>query len=232
MLSFSTNWVYPNILPNKFTVAHWYEFIVRNERLKISFEHSFFIAVAVATFATMLGIITARWIAYHKRKNLLLTLAYMPFALSPVIFALCLKYYFLKAGLAGNMTGVMLAQLFIAFPYSIIFFTSFWNNNIKNYQLVSTSLGCSNYSTYTKIIFPLAKQFLIACFFQCFIISWFEYGLTSVIGFGKVETLTINVFQFIKEANLFYAALSSCLLLLPPILLLWLNKKFILQQSR
>ena len=232
MLSFSLNWVYPFILPEQFSTNNWYEFLFRNSRLKQSFINSFFIAVAVSFFATSTGFVTAKWIAYHKRKNLLLTLSYLPFALSPVIFAVCLKYYFLKAGLAGNLAGVILAQLIITFPYSIIFFTSFWNKTIKNYEDVSSTLGCSHFLAFKKIILPQAKQFLITCFFQCFIISWFEYGLTTVIGYGKVETLTINVFQFIKESNTYYASLSSCLLILPPILLLWFNKKFILKQSR
>ena len=232
MLSFANNWVYPFILPKQFTTNNWYEFLFRNSRLKQSFVHSFFIAITVSFFATATGFVTAKWIAYHKRKNLLLALAYLPFALSPVIFAVCLKYYFLKAGLAGNLWGVILAQLIITFPYSIIFFTSFWNRSIKNYEDVSATLGSNIFLTFIKVILPQAKQFLITCFFQCFIISWFEYGLTTVIGYGKVETLTINVFQFIKESNTYYASLSSCLLILPPVLLLWFNKKFILQQSR
>jgi putative spermidine/putrescine transport system permease protein len=232
MLSFSIFWMYPNILPQHFTTDHWASFLFRNDGLQHSFFISILIAICVSLFATTAGFITAKWIAYHKRKNLLLTITYLPFALSPVIFAVCLKYYFLKAGLAGNFGGIIIAQLIIAFPYSTIFFTSFWNNNIHNYENVSASLGSTELYTFKKIIFPLAKQFLLTCFFQCFLISWFEYGLTNVIGYGKVQTLTLKVYQFISESNIYYAALSSCLLILPPIILLWINKKFILQQSR
>lgn len=232
LLSFSLHWTFPNLLPKNFTTEHWNEFLFNNKGVQQSFINSFTIALFVAAAATFLGFISSRWIAYHKRKNLLLTLTYFPFALSPVIFAICLKFYFLKAGLAGNIEGVILAQLIITFPYSTIFFTSFWNRSIKNFQSLAYTLGSSEMYSYQKIIFPLAKTFLLTCFFQCFIISWFEYGLTNIIGYGKVQTLTIKVFQFIGEANIFYAALSSCLLILPPIILLWLNKKFVLHQSR
>lgn len=232
LLSFGLNWTYPNILPQKFTLIHWNEFLFRNSGLHQSFLTSLAIALFVAFTATLLGFISSRWIAYHKRKNLLLTLTYFPFALSPVIFSLCLKFYFLKAGLAGNIPGVLLAQLIITFPYSTIFFISFWNNTIKNYSYLGSTLGAGVMYNYKKIILPLSKSFLLTCFFQCFIISWFEYGLTNVIGYGKVQTLTIRVFQFIGEANIFYAALSSCLLILPPVILLWMNKKFIVYQRR
>ena len=232
LLSFSLNWSYPGILPKTFTLVHWDEFLFRSNGFAISALNSFGIALFVASLATCLGFISSRWIAYHKRKNLLLTLTYFPFALSPVIFSLCLKYYFLSAGLAGNIEGVILAQLIITFPYSTIFFISFWNNTIKNYQSLAFTLGSKEIYTYRKLILPLAKSFLLTCFFQCFIISWFEYGLTTVIGYGKVQTLTIKVFQFIGEANIYYAALCSCLLILPPVILLWLNKKFVIYQNR
>lgn len=231
-LSFAFSWTFPNILPRYFTLSHWEEFLFRNNNLQQSFFNSFIISLVVALTATLLGFICSRWVAYHKRKNLLLILTYFPFALSPVIFAICLKFYFLKTGLAGNLQGIILAQLIITYPYATIFFISFWNNMIKNYQNLAYTLGSNSLFTYRKIIFPLAKSFLLTCFFQCFIISWFEYGLTNIIGYGKVQTLTMKVFQFIGEANIYYAALSSCLLILPPVILLWLNKKFLVYQNK
>lgn len=232
MLSTAKAWPYPKVFPVDFTLAHWKEFIFNSNNLYGSLLNSLCIALVVSTAATSLGFFSSKWIADHRRKNLWLALTYFPFALSPVIFAVCLKFYFLKAGLAGNIYGVIVGQLIITFPYSTIFFVSFWNRSIKNYSLLASTLGTSAYNILKKIILPLAKPFLLTCFFQCFIISWFEYGLTSVIGYGKVQTLTIQVFQFIGEANTYYAALASCLLILPPVILLWLNKKFIILQPR
>ena len=93
-------------------------------------------------------------------------------------------------------------------------------------QLVAT-LGGNTWQTYTRVLLPMAKGALLVCFFQTFLISWFEYGLTRLIGVGKVQTLTLKVFQYVNEANIFYAALASILLAMPPILLLWINKKFV-----
>lgn len=231
-LSVSINYTFPNLLPQHFTLQHWADFLFDNDGLQQSFFNSFSIALLVGSIATFLGFISSKWIANHQRKYLWLTLTYFPFALSPVIFAVCLKFYFLKAGLAGNIIGVIIAQLMIAFPYATIFFTSFWNNTIKNYQNIASTLGSNSVLIYRKIIFPLAKSLLLVCFFQCFLMSWFEYGLSSIIGYGKVPTLTIKVFQFIGEANIFYAALSSCLLIVPPIVLLWINKKLVVNQNR
>lgn len=231
-LSFSKGWRYPSIFPETFTLENWSYLFSSGGNIGKSFIISLIIALAVASFATLFGFITSKYIAYHPYRKQLIMLTYFPFALSPVIFALCLKYYFIKMSLTGNLQGIIVAQLIIAFPYSVIFFVGFWNQGIKQFQDLVSTLGGTNAYAFRKIVMPIAKSLILICFFQCFLISWFEFGLTSVIGYGKVETLTIKVFQFISEANIFYAALSCCLLILPPVILLWFNKKFIIQQAK
>jgi putative spermidine/putrescine transport system permease protein len=46
---------------------------------------------------------------------------------------------------------------------------------------------------------------------------------------GKVETLTILVYRYISEANPYLAALAGLLLLIPPLVLLFVNRSFFIQ---
>ena len=57
-----------------------------------------------------------------------------------------------------------------------------------------------------------------------------RYGITQLIGIGKVDTLTIRVMQFVREANPYLAAVTSCLMIAPPLLLLAINKKAFLKK--
>ncbi len=230
ILSFTANWRFPDLFPKSLTTSNWTDLLTGNSNTQ-SLLLSLAIAISIAILATMAGFVTSQWIAYHPNKKQLLLLTYLPFVVSPVILAVCLKFYFIKMNLAGTVAGVVLAQLIIAFPYSTIFFTGFWNRRIQQYQSLVSTLGGSSAFAFRKVILPMAKPMLLVCFFQTFLISWFEYGLTSVIGYGKVQTLTIKVYQFVTEANIFYAALSCCLLILPPVIFLWLNKKFIFRQG-
>jgi len=231
-LSVSRNWIFPAVLPQQFSINNWVDAFAPGSGIAHSFFLTLCLSLSVAALATVAGFFCSKLIAYHKNKNALLLLAYLPFVLSPVIFAVCLRFYFIKLTLTGTFGGVMLAHLIIAFPYSVIFFTGFWNQQIKQYEMVVQTLGGSAGDAFRTLIVPAAKTMLLVCFFQCFLIVWFEYGLTSVIGYGKVQTLTIKVYQFLTEANLFYAALSSCLLVLPPVLLLWLNKQIIFRTGK
>ena len=150
--------------------------------------------------------------------------------MTPVVLAACLQYFFISAGLSGTIPGVILGQLFITFPYGIILFSSHWNVQMKELEGVAITLGSNQFNLYKRVLIPASKDILVIVFFQTFLISWFEYGLTSVLGVGKVSTLTVMVFQFIYEANIAFAALCSCALIFPPLILLWFNRKFVFNQ--
>jgi putative spermidine/putrescine transport system permease protein len=157
-------------------------------------------------------------------------LSYFPFVLSPVIYAAVLYNYFIRLGLSGNILGVILGQLLIAYPYAVILFNGFWNNRMQDIEKLVQTLGGNRWQTYKRVLLPMAQGFLLVCFFQTFLISWFEYGLTTIIGVGKVQTLTLKVFQYINAANFYNAALCSSLLVIPPIILLYINKRYLFQR--
>lgn len=227
ILSIGRNWMYPNILPIKWTFENWRILLTANNDLSKSLILSLSISLSIATFITFLSFITSKQIAFSRYRNQWLLLAYCPYVFAPVILAACMQFFFLKFGLSGSVYGVLIAQILITYPFGVILFTGFWNHQMRAMEQLVMNLGGSTLQTYIKVLLPIAKGSLLLCFFQTFLISWFEYGLTVIIGVGKVQTLPVKVFQYINEANVFYAALASCLLVFPPLLLLWLNKQFI-----
>lgn len=227
LLSLASEWRFPQLWPAYFGLRNWEQVMTSETGLIHSFTISVAISLSVATVSTLSGFLISRTVAYHPQKNTLTLLTYFPYILAPVVFAACLSFFFLKIGLFGSPTGVMLAQFMIAFPYALIFFNSFWNERIKSLEELVLTLGGNRRQAFFKVLLPMARGLLLICFFQTFLISWFEYGLTSIIGVGKVQTLTIKVFLFIKEANFYYGALSCCLLIFPPVVLLYLNKKYV-----
>lgn len=227
LLSMSSGWRFPAVLPSHFGLHNWRQLLHSETGLLQSFFSSLLISFSVAVSSTLMGFLISRSVFFHRKRRLFTLLTYFPYVLAPVVFGACLNYFFLKTGLSGSLYGVMTAQFFIAFPYALIFFSSFWNQKIKNYEQLVATLGGSPTQAFIKVLFPLAKGLLLICFFQTFLISWFEYGLTSIIGLGKVQTLTVKVFLFIKEADFFYGALACCLLIFPPVVLLYINKRYV-----
>jgi putative spermidine/putrescine transport system permease protein len=229
--SLALNYRFPLLLPDGWTGAYWQQIFQNNNSIGSSVLTSFGISTITATLATSVGFMVSKTIAYHPKRRIFQILAYLPYAFSPVVYAYCLNFFFNKANLTGNTEGVILAQFVITFPFAVILFLNHWTTELQNMAQLTYTLGGSIWQAYKRVLLPMSKPILMLCFFQTFLISWFEYGLTSVIGLGKVPTLTIKVYQFIGESNVYFAALASCVLVFPPLVLLWINRKFVFKQA-
>ncbi len=227
MLSFTDEYRFPQLIPVSFNCKGWGAALFNNTGIVHGLFISLVIGYCEAMAATLLGFFISRVIAYHKRRNLLLFACYFPLALSPVILALLVNYYFIRIGLSGTIVGIICAQLLITLPFGVLLLNSFWNESIKSLEGISGTLGASSQQTLIKVLIPVARPQLIICFIQSFLISWFDYGLTTIIGAGRIKTLTLKVYQYINEADVYYAAISCCIIVLPIVILLWINKKFI-----
>lgn len=227
LLSFGRNWPYPELLPQSLDFQNWNMLQTSDSGLLETFFLSLFVSLVVATLTTTLAFVTSKNIAASKYRNKLMLLAYIPYVLSPVILAATLQFYFIYIDLSGSVGGVLLAQFFITYPFAVIILNNFWNQRTRAIEELSKTLGSSNWQTFKNVLLPISKNALLLCFFQTFLVSWFEFGLTNLIGVGSVQTLTVRVFSFVNEANIFYAALASCLLIFPPMVLIWINKRYI-----
>lgn len=227
MFSLGRRWPYPALLPQEWTPDNWLAISGIHGGLGESLLLSLSLSISIAALSTAASFWVSKQVAGHRRRGQLLALAYLPYVFAPVVLAACLQYFFIRSGLSGRVMGVGIAQVFITFPYGLIFFNSFWTERMFSFEQLISTLGGNTWQAYTRVLFPMAKGAIMTCFFQIFLISWFEYGLTALVGVGKVQTLTLKVFQYVNEANMFFAALASCLLVFPPLLLLWLNKRFV-----
>ncbi len=227
VLSTAAEWRYPALWPQRVSFDLWTRMLTGSGALVESFLLSTGISLIVALVSTLAGYITGKYIAYHRHRRVLLFLAYVPFIMSPVILGTCLMYLYIKTNLTGNALGVIVSQTMFAYGFSIVFFSAFWTHTTKALEDLVYTLGGTVRQAYERVLLPISRSALLVCFFQTFLISWFQYGLTILIGSGKVQTLPVKVYEYIGEANMYYAALASCLLIIPPALLLLINKRFV-----
>ncbi|MBK8967304.1 MAG: ABC transporter permease [Lewinellaceae bacterium] len=225
LLSLAMQWRFPLLLPEGLSLEHW-QLAWRIGGLADSLGLSAVCAAVVALSSTALGFRMAHAIAAHHRRRLLVAIAYLPYAFSPVIYAFCLQFFFLKTNLAGTLAGVLLGQFLLVFPFSVILFVNHWTPRLRNMEALVYTLGGSAGAAWRRVLLPVSRPALLNGLFQTFLLAWFEYGLTTVLGQGRVPTLPVRVYQYIGEANPYFAALGSTLLIWPPLLLLWLNYRY------
>lgn len=231
LLSLAGNWRYPKLLPETLTTENWQFALTSGSGIGGSLWLSVLLSTGVALFVTTGGFVLGKIIAAHTQRALFQIIAYLPYAFSPVIYAYCLQFFFLKADLSGAFAGVLLAQILLLLPFSILLFTSHWDDRLSAMEQLTLTLGGSRRDAWRRVLIPVSRQALLTAFFQSFLLSWFDYGLTSVIGLGQVPTLSVLVWQFIGETNPYFAAIGSCLLIFPPVILLFINKKIVLRET-
>ncbi|MEZ4774488.1 MAG: ABC transporter permease [Bacteroidia bacterium] len=221
-------WTFPEIAGKGFYAGYWRDFFTGENNLYLSAGLSLFLAGSIAATATFLGF----FISYYlSRQPGILKLAYFPYLIAPVVFGTMLQYYFVRMNLTGTVRGVMIAQFLFIFPYSVLLFSTFWNDRVRQTAFQATTLGASPDQVFLSVLLPMARPWFFLCFAQCFLISWFEYGITQLIGVGKIETLTIKTMFFVKEANPHLAALSACLMVLPMVFLLVIQRNLFLART-
>jgi putative spermidine/putrescine transport system permease protein len=229
-LSLAQGWWYPRLWPEQWTLSFWYNNSGSTTWL-LYLGNSFLLAVLTATLSTALGFYTAKHISLHPARRWWLWLSYLPYAFSPVIYAHTLKFYFNVSGWSGTFTGVAIAHVLLCYPFAVLLFFNHFDQRMRAMEQLTYTLGGTAGQAFWRVLVPVSKLALLTCFFQTFLISWFEYGLCSVIGQGQVRTLTVAVYQYIGEASEQVAALASCWVCLPPLLLLWANQRFVFQQQ-
>lgn len=224
VLSAVRNWRFPHLLPTAWQPGRWHHFLV-SSAIMDSIWLSVVISLLVTLVATPLGFLAARFVAYHPRREQLLITAYAPYVFSPVILATVLLYVYLKLDWVGSIGGVLAVQIMFASGFALLFFVPFWNERKRQLESLVYTLGGSKRQAFTHVLLPLFREPLLICAFQTFLISWTQYGTTLLIGAGKIQTLPLKVYDFVYEANPQYAAMAATLLIVPPALLIWFNRK-------
>ncbi len=227
-LSLQSSWRFPALLQAP-DWRHWSQTLGGQNALLDSLLLSFGLSASVAALAGLSGFGASALVSGSSSRRWL-SASYFPYLIAPVIFAAMLQYYFVRAGLSGSLRGVVLAQLLFVFPYAVLFYSGFWTPRVRKLMAQARTLGAGRAAVLRRILWPMSRPWIAMGLYQCFLLSWFEYGLTRLIGVGKVPTLTIQTLYYVQEGNPHLAAVASLLMVLPTTALLLLNRQVLFRR--
>ncbi|AWM35326.1 ABC transporter permease [Hymenobacter nivis] len=230
LLAVAPAWRFPAVLPAVYSLRALRDLLAADNELLAGLGRSVLLASVVAVTATASGFWLARAITRAARPGRWEALSYLPYALPPVLLAVLIQPFIIRLHLSGSLGGV-LGLLLIAVPFATLLLRSFWTRQATEYEQLARTLGCTPRQALWQVLLPLAGPLLRTALFQTFLLAWFDFGLTNLLSVGKVRTLTVQVFAYVGEANAQLAAVASLLLLLPPVLLLWVNKSALLRKA-
>lgn len=197
---------------------------------------AFWLTVTAMIFSvalnTVFGIVAAYLLSkfYFPGRGMIAALIDIPFSISPVIAGLIFILTFGNVGWMGDflkahemkivfaVPGVILATIFVTFPYVFRELFSVMNAQGKEEEEAAALMGANGFIIFWRITFPHIKWALMYGVILCAARAMGEFGAVSVISGhlrGKTNTLPLHVEILYNEFNTTAAfAVSSILVMM------------------
>ena len=159
-------------------------------------------------------------------KSIFKSILSLPMALPEIVVGIALLMLFGDNLLGGTLeklginiifttTGIIIAQIFVAFPYAVRILYSTFNYVNPRYEFVSRSLGYSELETFQEITLPLAKNGIFASSVVTLARCIGTFAAVLFVGGGtfmKTETLSIALYLNMSFGNVNMAITAGIVL--------------------
>jgi N,N'-diacetylchitobiose transport system permease protein len=165
-----------NLVPLHFTLSHFGDAVGKQGFLTY-LRNSVFVtlgALALSMVSGLLAAIPLSRLRFRGRKGFLLLILIAQLA---PFEALLVPYYLFmrKFGLDSSLTGVLLIYFVTTLPFTVWTLRGFINGIPVDLEEAAMVDGCSRWTAFWRVIFPLLGPGLVATSIFGFITAWNEY---------------------------------------------------------
>lgn len=201
----------------------WYRLLINNDSLLQAAQHSLTMAVFSATFATMIGSLTAVALyRYRFRGKPFVGGMLFVVMMSPdIVMAISLLVLFMLLGISLGFWSLLFSHITFCLPFVVVTVYS----RLKGFDVrmleAARDLGASEVIILRKIILPLAMPAMAASWLLSFTLSMDDVVVSSFVTGPAYEILPLKIYSMVKvgvspEVN----ALATILLILSLVLVL------------
>jgi ABC-type spermidine/putrescine transport system permease subunit II len=173
------------------------------------------LGLAVAALATLLGLGAAvamvRFLSVGKGP--IRALALSPLIAPVIVTAIGLFDIMTRLDLVGTFPGLLLSHTVLALPFPVFILESALMAVDPNLEDAAVSLGASRLRAFWKVTVPLILPSLLGAALFAFLASWDEVVIVLFVGGALLQTLPVQMFQFLTtEVRPTIAAASTMLI--------------------
>ena len=227
--AFVTNWTYPNLYPDGWTL-NWWSRILENSSLASAIRNSLIIT-PIVVILSMIICLPAAYAAgrlnYVGRKTFLIGMfAANSFPKIGLFASIATLYYALN--LMGTVVGVVIVQIL----GTIIFMTwipaAAFAAVPRNLEEAARDAGASKLRVFRTITLRLAMPGILVAIVMSFLSSFDEAQGTYLVGAPEIYTMPTEMYSLVQNYPIQVAAVFSLLLAIPSLLLIGLARKHII----
>ncbi|MEA1985648.1 MAG: ABC transporter permease [Euryarchaeota archaeon] len=164
----------------------------------------------------------------------------LPIAFPELVLGLALLLLFGQTFIGGTLealgiqivftkTGIVVAQIFTAFPYAVRIIYSTFKDIDPRYEFVSRSLGYGDFETFRKVTLPLARTGLFASTIIAFARCIGAFGAVLILAGGSymnTDVLPISLYLNLSYGNLPMAITNGIVLVVISFVAIFTLEKF------
>ena len=182
----------------------WYSLLMNNDSLLQAAQHSLTMAVFSATFATLIGSLTAVALyRYRFRGKPFVSGMLFVVMMSPdIVMAISLLVLFMLLGIQLGFWSLLFSHITFCLPFVVVTVYS----RLKGFDVrmleAAKDLGASEFTILRKIIFPLSLPGVISGITMVFVPALTTFVISNLLGGSKI-LLIGNVIEqeFTKGSN-------------------------------
>lgn len=199
--SFSTRWL-RSWLPDGWTTrwygAAWAEFQL-GDVLTVTFQ----IVFLVVFLSGLIGVPAAYALARRDfpGKKLVMLLFLLPLLVPPITFGIPLATVLYRTGLAGSMSGVVLANLVPTVPFVILVMIPFIEQIDTKIEAAARVFGANTFRLFIHVLLPLLMPGILAALLLVLVRTIAMFELTFLTAGPTSQTLVVALYYAVFAAG-------------------------------
>ncbi|MCL2373800.1 MAG: ABC transporter permease [Treponema sp.] len=209
----------------------WYQRLLTERQLWLSFWNSIFIALTSATAATVIGTIGAIGVAWYRfrLRGYVKTISFLPMVLPDIILGVSLAIFFAGVGIPLGLTTVFIAHTTFNLPFVFLLVTARLDEFDFSIIEAAHDLGATERQTLFKITLPFCMPGILAGFLTAITLSLEDFVVTFFVAGPGASTLPIFIFSAITRRGGITPMVSalSVVMIIGTVILAILLRKFL-----
>lgn len=200
--SFGTRW-FDTWLPSGYT-AGWYSQAWSDFDLLPVLITTLEVAALVVVVSLLVGVPASYVLARRAfpGKRLVYFLFLLPVMMPPITYGIPLATLLYRLGLAGNVSGVVLANLVPCIPFVVLTMTPFIEQIDPTIEAAARMSGARTFSVFTRILAPLLLPGILAAAILVLVRTVGMFELTFLTAGPDSTTLVVALFNSMNAAGI------------------------------
>ncbi|MDR0912889.1 MAG: ABC transporter permease [Methanobrevibacter sp.] len=214
-----------------------------SEEMRFAIQLTLYTSIIAAILVMIFSIPIAYTLSRYEfpLKSIFKIILDLPMAFPEIVVGIALLMFlgangignfleFLGISLVFNETGIIIAQFFVTFPYTVKIIYSSFEGIDTRYEFVSRSLGYSEIKTFLNITLPMAKNGLFAGSIISLARCIGTFASVLFVGGGilmKTETLAISMYLNLSTGDIDLAITSGIILVIISLITIFVMEKYL-----